>query len=153
MTIRTALREALLLTAVAIAAALAVNGLRPDGLELVAGVAAVAPGRLISIDEARQAHTQGRALFADARSAADFAAGHIEGAVSLPEHDLDAWAGAFIARTDPGTAIITYCDGAGCPLARSLAEKLVELGFADTRYLNDGWGKWREQGLPVAAGN
>ncbi len=114
---------------------------------------AAAPGREISIDEARQAHAEGRAVFADARSAADFAAGHIEGAVNLPEHDLETWIEAFIARTDPATAIITYCDGGDCPLAKSLTEKLVELGYADTRFLSDGWGKWRERGLPTAQGN
>ncbi len=156
----TSLREALLIATAAIALAFTVNALRPDGLDLagggpqkISGNAVAAGGHEITIEEARQAHAQGSAVFADARSAADYAAGHIEGAISLPEHDLEAWVEGFIARTDPATVIITYCDGGECPLARALAEKLVELGYANTRFLSDGWGKWKERGLPTAQGS
>ena len=159
MTLGPSVREALLIAAVSVALALAVNGLRPDGLDLFgadaprsSGNAPGGAGGEISIEEARQAHMRGDAVFADARAPADYAAGHIDGAVNLPEHDLEAWAEGFFARTDPQTLIITYCDGGDCPLAKSLAGKLFELGFANTRYLSDGWGKWRERGLPTARG-
>jgi rhodanese-related sulfurtransferase len=151
------LKEAALILLLALAAALLVNHLRSNGLDLSAPgepAAAGAPGeREVTLEEAVRRHADGAAIFADARPSEDFAAGHIQGALSTPQQDLDAWIEAFIAGTDPDAVIIAYCEGAGCSLSKSLVDTLVELGFANARYLVDGWGKWKANHLPVGKGS
>jgi rhodanese-related sulfurtransferase len=144
--------EALIIVAAAALLGFGVNSLRPDGLPAAGAAAGTADGA-ITVDEALAHFESGDALFADARAPQDFSAGHIQGARSLPEHEFDAWIGEFLAGTPPEALIITYCDGAQCPLARSLAEKLSALGFSSARYMADGWEQWQARGLPRSTGS
>ena len=150
------LREAALLIAAAVGLALLANAWRPDGLSLF--TAPPAAGELpadalqIPLEEAARRHAESSAVFVDARSAADFAAGRIRGALSGPDHEFDRWIEGFIAATEPETVIVAYCEGAQCELSRSLVEKLRELGYANARYVVDGWGRWKAQGLPTETG-
>ena len=82
----------------------------------------------------------------------EFEAGHIKGAVNLPESTFDEWVNPFIEKTPPETPIITYCAGGSCQLAVKLAEKLMLVGFEKVYHLVDGWGKWRAAGMPIATG-
>ena len=149
------IKETALILSLAVAIALVVNALRPKGLDVLApgppaaGADAGTGPREISLEDAVRRHVEKSAIFADARSAADYAAGHIQGALSLPDQDFDSWVEKFIAATEPETAIITYCEGAQCVLSKSLAEKLIDLGYVNTRYLVDGWGRWKASQLPV----
>jgi rhodanese-related sulfurtransferase len=153
------IREAALILTVAVAVALIVNALRARGLVLLApglpaaGTDAAPDRHEISLADAVRRHTEKSAIFADARPAADYAAGHIPGALSLPAEEWKAWAAGFIAATEPETVIITYCEGAQCLLSKSLAEKLIDLGYVNTRYLADGWGQWKANRLPVEKGS
>ena len=150
------LREAALLIAAAVGLALLANAWRPDGLSLF--TAPPAAGELpadalqIPLEEAARRHADGSALFVDARAAADFAAGHIRGALNGPDHEFDRWIEGFIAATEPETVIVAYCEGSRCELSKSLVEKLQSLGYANARYLPDGWGQWKAQGLPTETG-
>ena len=152
------IKEAVLILSVAVAVALSVNGLRARGLDLFAsgpppaGTDASRDPREISLEDAVRRHAEKSVIFADARSAADYAAGHIQGALSLPDQEWDAWIEGFIAATDPEAVIITYCEGSQCLLSKSLAEKLIDLGYVNTRYLVDGWGRWKANRLPVETG-
>jgi rhodanese-related sulfurtransferase len=147
------LREALLLVLAAGGLALLANAWRPDGLNLF--TAPPAAGELpadalqIPLEEAARRHADASAVFVDARPAADFAAGRIRGALSGPEQEFDRWIEGFIAATEPETVIVAYCEGSRCELSKSLAEKLADLGYANARYLPDGWGRWKANGLPV----
>ncbi len=107
----------------------------------------------ISIDEAEKLYTAGAALFADARSAKEYLAGHIRGAIHLDPSEFDLWADAVMENNAPSQIIITYCDGAQCPLSRDLAEKLTWLGFEKVYYLADGWNQWQAHQLPISASN
>ena len=153
------IKEAALILVLAVAVALIVNALRARGLDLLAPEpSAVSTGaaldrREISLEDAVRRHADQSAVFADARPAGDYAAGHIQGALSLPDQEFDSWAEEFIAATEPDTVIITYCEGAQCLLSKSLAEKLIDLGYVHTRYLVDGWGRWKANRLPVAKGD
>ncbi|MGE5258338.1 MAG: rhodanese-like domain-containing protein [Hyphomicrobiales bacterium] len=153
------IKEAALILSLAVAVALTVNALRARGIDWLAPVppaaetAAASDRREIPLEEAVRWHAEKSAIFADARPAADYAAGHIQGALSLPDQEFDTWVEDFIAATDPETVIITYCEGAQCLLSKSLAEKLIDLGYVNTRYLIDGWGRWKANRLPVGKGN
>lgn len=89
------------------------------------------------------------ALFVDARMPEAYAEGHIPKALNLYPGDFDQWSQTLADRIPAGKLIIVYCDGARCPLARELAEKLTWLGFEHVYYLVDGWGQWQARRLTV----
>lgn len=142
--------------AVAAAMGIVVNVLRPDGLPLVMvplPAVATVPGTdiplAISLADARKLFAEKRALFIDARDPAQYQAGHIKDAVNVPFAAVDAYMGRLMDMAEPGTPLITYCEGESCALSQSLALFLNELGFVETRVLVDGWTVWRQAGLPV----
>jgi rhodanese-related sulfurtransferase len=152
------IKEAALILSLAVAIALIVNALRARGLDVLATrppaaeTEAALHQREISLEDAVRRHTEKSAIFADARPTPDYAAGHIQGALSLPDQEFDSWVEAFVAATELETVIITYCEGVQCLLSKSLAEKLIDLGYVNTRILVDGWGQWKANRLPVGKG-
>jgi rhodanese-related sulfurtransferase len=106
----------------------------------------------ITLEEAEKLFFTHAAVFIDARPAEDHAKGHIQGAHSLPWHDVDI---KFIDVTqdlDLETQIVTYCDGETCELSHDLALFLRDAGFMNTRVLVNGWTLWQQKGLPVESG-
>jgi rhodanese-related sulfurtransferase len=106
----------------------------------------------MSIEEAVRLFEKGAALFVDARSEVDYRAGHIAGAVNIPELDFENHIGSFLEKTAAETVLITYCEGDTCTLSTSLAEKLSLAGFENVFHLKNGWGQWKERGLPIDSG-
>jgi rhodanese-related sulfurtransferase/DNA-binding transcriptional ArsR family regulator len=90
---------------------------------------------------------QGKVIILDVRPAAEFTAGHIPGAVSVPLGQLDA----ALARLPRRAEIVAYCRGPYCVLALQAVERLRAGGY-QARRLADGLPEWRLAGLPVAAG-
>ncbi len=95
----------------------------------------------------------GEALVVDVREPAEFAQGHLPGAVNLPRGVLE-----FQIRTHPAVAgrtagssalpLLLYClTGGRSALA---ADSLGQLGFEDVRSLAGGLQAWRNAGLPVS---
>jgi rhodanese-related sulfurtransferase len=106
----------------------------------------------MSIEKAVRLFEEGAALFVDARSEADYRAGHIKGAVNIPDLDFENYIGSFLEKTAAETVLITYCEGDACTLSKSLAEKLSLAGFESVFHLKNGWGQWKERGLPIDSG-
>ena len=137
------------------ALALLSNALRKDGLPLFDAGGAInstdaEPGvQHIGVEAAIVRFNQGDALFADARAAADFSAGHIAGAVNLPALQPDQWMDHFFSNVDPQQTVITYCAGPDCTLGKQLARTLTEAGFEQVFYMVDGWGQWTSRNLPI----
>jgi len=98
-------------------------------------------------DELRDRVERGDVLVLDVRPAAEYAAGHIPGAVSIPLDELEARLGELPANTE----IVAYCRGPYCLLASSALELLDRRGFR-ARRLEDGLPEWRLAGLPIATG-
>lgn len=152
-------KEAVVIVGVLAALALTVNAFRADGLSLLsnrkeAGVSQASSGvQAVSIEEAAEKYRRGNVLFLDARSFQAYADGHIKGALSLPDHEFDERFEKAVDRLEQAETLIAYCDGETCPLGRSLAEKLRQLGFQNVYYIVNGWTRWREKGLPVSTGN
>lgn len=109
----------------------------------------------IDSEEAWRAH-QGGARFLDARRSADYRAGHIAGAWSLPvwESDLEARLTTFEAGSAAsyGDLLVLYCGGGDCQDSHLLAGKLLALGYRHLRIYRDGFPDWVAQGRPVRAG-
>jgi rhodanese-related sulfurtransferase len=152
------LTEVFYIGILAVGIALATNALRSDGLPLSSdrpsndSAPLESSRRRIGIDSAIAHFNRQDALFADARPAADFAAGHIAGAVSLPVHQPDDWFEKIFTRLEPEKTVITYCAGSECTLGQELAQVLTEAGFENVFYLVDGWGQWTARNLPVETG-
>jgi rhodanese-related sulfurtransferase len=102
----------------------------------------------ISLDEARAYFKDGTALFADARPWNAYKAGHIPGAMSLDPDAFDTWSGNFFSQFPADTLIVTYCDGARCPLSLELAKMLMSLGYEKVLVFKDGWMAWDAAHLP-----
>ena len=153
---RNIISEAVLVTLIAVALALAAYALRPDILPLKGNPNTVPAAqeqlqfyREISFEQAQILFESGKALFADARPLIAFESGHIQGAVHMDPHALDQWADQLIAGYPSDQPIVTYCEGPRCSLSRELAEKLTWLGFEEVYYLSDGWDMWQEHHMPV----
>ena len=156
--LKLAAKEALILIGTAVTIAIAVYAVRPDKIGIMPGAQSGGSARQlaadsgfseISLEDAVRLYEEKNTLFADSRHAADFEAGHIKGALHLYAAEQEAWLPEFLAATDPETAIVTYCDGEDCHLARALAELLFFNGFDHVRYLKNGWTRWREGGFPI----
>jgi rhodanese-related sulfurtransferase len=81
----------------------------------------------------------------DVRTPAEYAAGHIPGAINIPQ-DVLAMHLAEIPGTK-STEIVVHCQGGGRAAA---AEKiLVQEGYTDVRDLQGHFGGWVQQALPV----
>jgi len=101
----------------------------------------------VSRSELAQRAARGDVVILDVRPAAEFAAGHIPGALSVPLDDLDA----ALARLPKRAQVVAYCRGPYCVLAPLAVERLRAKGY-QARRLDGGMPEWRLAGLPVAAG-
>ena len=87
----------------------------------------------------------GPLLWLDARPVSEFAHDHIPEALPLNPDDWDAQIIDVLARWQPGTRVIVYCDDRACGSSRAVAEKLRrEYQFDDVVILHGGWSAWRK---------
>ncbi len=85
------------------------------------------------------------ALWVDARSSQEYAAGHVPGAVSCPEASDDL--APVLAAWSTGQLVVVYCSSDACDASRDLAAQLrPELAGASVRFLLGGWDAWRGRG-------
>lgn len=87
-------------------------------------------------------------LLLDVREPAEFAAGHLPGAVNIPRGVLEFQIGshpAFQARQQ--AEIVVYCQSGG---RSALATQVLnQLGYAKAVSMAGGFKAWSENGLPV----
>src|SRR5438132_14240743 len=83
----------------------------------------------------------------DVRPAAEYVAGHIAGARSVPITELRRQLRALPKDSE----VVAYCRGPYCVYADDAVRELNRKGFR-ARRLIDGFPEWKRAGLPVAAG-
>jgi rhodanese-related sulfurtransferase len=88
----------------------------------------------------------GQVLVLDVRPEAEYAAGHIPGAVNVPHDQL----AARLAELPAGADIVAYCRGRYCVFAPDAVRLLRASGFS-ARPLDGGLPDWQLAGLPVTA--
>jgi rhodanese-related sulfurtransferase len=81
----------------------------------------------------------------DARPAAEYAAGHIAGARSVPVEELSR----RLTGVSKESEVVAYCRGPYCVFADDAVRILRKRGYRASR-LEDGFPEWRDAGLPVA---
>jgi rhodanese-related sulfurtransferase/DNA-binding HxlR family transcriptional regulator len=91
---------------------------------------------------------RGDVVVLDVRPLAEYVAGHIAGARSLPVAELRR----RLRSVPDDTEIVAYCRGPYCVYADDAVRQLTEQGFRAVR-LQDGFPEWRKAGLPVAVGS
>ena len=81
----------------------------------------------------------------DVRPAAEYAAGHVRGAVSIPVGELRR----RLAELPADREVVAYCRGPYCAFAHEAVGLLREEGLA-ARRLEDGLSEWQAAGLAVS---
>jgi rhodanese-related sulfurtransferase len=147
-------QQSVVIIAGSAALALVVNAVSPRGIPLLTPPKPVLPAtEVVAFDEAKLLWEAGAALFLDARSPADYAAGHIPNALSLPAEAFDQNYPRVAPLLAPDTAIIVYCSGQQCDLSHEVMQKLRPFGYKNVRLLSDGWGVWGKAKLPAKTGD
>lgn len=95
------------------------------------------------IDLGGVAELEGAVLWLDARTAQDYASGHIPGAVRLSLDEFDHQLMAVLDVWTPGQPVVVYCGSPACGLSSSVADLLrTEYGFDNVHVLKGGWAEW-----------
>jgi rhodanese-related sulfurtransferase/DNA-binding MarR family transcriptional regulator len=90
---------------------------------------------------------QGAVVVLDVRPPAEYGAGHIAGARSVPIGELRK----HIKALPKDAEVVAYCRGPYCVYADDAVRELRKQGFRASR-LEDGFPEWKGAGLPVAVG-
>ena len=153
------IKQVFFIALIVLIAGFASNRLRSDKMPLVEDWSAksklVTPSGEnleISLSEASNFFKKGKAVFVDARSHEEYAAGHIKGAKTLPYKEADRKFIEAMAGVPEENAVITYCDGETCELSMELAVFLRNAGYKNVKVLSNGWTVWQQNGLPVETG-
>jgi rhodanese-related sulfurtransferase len=80
---------------------------------------------------------EGDVVVVDVRPEEEFAAGHIEGARSIPLEELER----RLAELPPGQEVVAYCRGPFCAYAHEAVRRLNDAGRS-ARRLEGGWPEW-----------
>ena len=92
----------------------------------------------IDRDELVRRLAGGDVVLIDVRPQEEFAAGHIEGARSVPIDELER----RLAELPADREVVAYCRGPFCAYAHEAVRKLRAAGH-EARRLEDGWPEWR----------
>jgi rhodanese-related sulfurtransferase/predicted transcriptional regulator len=97
-----------------------------------------APVEAVSRDELADRLIDDDLVLVDVRPEAEFEAGHIDGAVSIPIDEL----AARLAELPEGAEVIAYCRGRFCAYAHEAVRQLRRAGHP-ARRLEGGWPEWK----------
>jgi rhodanese-related sulfurtransferase/DNA-binding MarR family transcriptional regulator len=89
----------------------------------------------------RERLVNGDVVLVDVRPVEEFAAGHIEGARSIPLDQLEQ----RLAELPDDAEIVAYCRGPFCAYAHEAVRRLRSAG-RQARRLEDGWPEWKLAG-------
>lgn len=89
---------------------------------------------------------RGEVVIVDVRPAEEFAAGHIEGARSIPIDELER----RLEELPPDVQVVAYCRGPFCAYAHEAVRQLQAAGREASR-LDQGWPEWQLAVLPSEA--
>ena len=101
----------------------------------------------ITRDELARRLEDGDLIIVDVRPQAEYTAGHVTGACSIPIDEL----ASSVRELPPDVEIVAYCRGPYCVFADD-AVRLLRRHRRTARRLQDGFPEWRSEHLPVTAG-
>jgi rhodanese-related sulfurtransferase len=129
--------------------------MRDVAAEHIAGIERLAEAYLgdraaleaISREELTGRLRRGDLVVLDVRPEAEYRAGHIAGARSLPHTELRR----RLRGVPKDAEVVAYCRGPYCVYADDAVRELHRRGYR-ARRLQDGFPEWKDAGLPVATG-
>lgn len=141
--------------------AVAMNMAREEPLPWVADFAALDRREALrrgleSVDAYAAMTMRGRpgVVFIDARTADEYAQGHVAGARHLPQEamygDLDAAAKSL--GLSPDDRLVVYCGNILCDKSKELGDALRTAGFPYVTVVSDGFDGWLAAGGPTEGG-
>jgi rhodanese-related sulfurtransferase len=140
-------------TSFSAALALAVNGIRKEGLPLVMPFppesrcpSRTAEGVGTGVKDALQALAREEVLFVDARTSEAFGKGHIWGAISVPYSFLEPVPQEAIERIKRHKKVIVYGNSRSAERSKLMAGELSESGVKGASYLEGGFWGWVKGG-------
>jgi 3-mercaptopyruvate sulfurtransferase SseA len=104
----------------------------------------------ISVQEAKPLCLACKAVFVDARSSQEYAAGHVTGAVHLAPGEPP---GMLLEKLRAAPAVIVYDRDRDCAAADRVATRLQAEGVRDVRVLTGAWPEWLAGGGPGESGS
>lgn len=102
---------------------------------------------MIGRQELQERLERGDVLLLDVRPEAEYTAGHLPGAVSVPPDQLDA-VDELLPDIPDDREIVAYCRGPYCVYADDAVRHLIARGRRAVR-LREGFPEWRRQGGPI----
>ena len=104
----------------------------------------------ISVEEAKPLCIACTATFVDARSAEEYAAGHVTGALHLaPGEPIEPLLPALRAAE----RVVVYDRDRECSAANQVAARIQAQGVRDVRVLTGAWPEWLARGGPGESGS
>ncbi len=85
--------------------------------------------------------------FLDARDISDFDAGHIQGAMNIPFHEIEKYKDRF-NDLPKELVYVTYCSSA-CDVSIDMAYFMAKMGFKKVYIFHGGWDEWKAAGYPA----
>jgi rhodanese-related sulfurtransferase len=107
---------------------------------------------LVTAAQAKALFDQGTHLFLDARPKADYDAGRIPTALSLPYTQVDEGMIHVQQYLTPTQPIVTYCSGKDCDESFMLTKYLRLQGFTNIVLFAGGMEQWKSAGYAVEGG-
>ncbi len=158
---RRLLSQMLAVAVAAFGAALLVNALHPQGIELGRDYFAK-PQHEFQVSSAEEFRSwsdylyapEGDIVFLDARRRSQYERGHVPGAYCVPRNDEEALQVAS-AAAGKAMAVVIYCQGGNCEDAIFLAEDLVYRNGLESGVVfiyEGGWEEWQKSHGPAKQG-
>jgi rhodanese-related sulfurtransferase len=106
----------------------------------------------IPVDATKKFFDEG-AMFIDGREPAEYAQGHIKGAINIPykefkdlsnEKKLEKMKDISMNKT-----IVSYCGGGECEISIDNAYEFAKIGYEDVNIYLGGLLEWKEKGFPL----
>jgi len=84
-------------------------------------------------------------LWLDARSAQEYDAEHLPGAILLNLEDWDTLFPSFLEQWEPDEKVVVYCSSTACQLSHEVAQRLKQSGISQVFVLKGGWEAWKSK--------
>lgn len=95
--------------------------------------------------QAKSLVAAGQAVLVDVRHPSVFAAGHIPGAISLPETSSPAQFTAFLSHYPTNLTLILYCSSISCSQSARVATNLVtQYQWPSVKYMTGGYLEYQQ---------
>lgn len=85
--------------------------------------------------------------FLDARDISDYDAGHVQGAMNIPFHEIEKYKDR-LTDLNKDLVYVTYCSSA-CDVSIDMAYYMAKMGFKKVYIFHGGWDEWKAAGYPA----